>query len=238
MSRIQLTPARRWRLADVLYGQLLKQITHNEIAEGKRLPSEAEIGKMFGASRPIVRQALMRLQMDGIVYSRKGVGTFVRVRPPERLTEFAEPAAVPSYLRSLEVRVGLETEAARLAATRRSKDQLAAILAAAMTLQKAFEGGEIGQKEDLAFHQAIAQATGNDLFPRLLGDIGDLMRGSMSMGLGLSKARSEARQQQVLNEHQQIADAIKTQDADGAALFMRYHLTHTRQRLTGAPDEA
>lgn len=229
---IRVTPAPRRRLADILYGQLLKQIVDQAMPEDARLPSEAEIARMFGASRPVVREALLRLQVDGLVYSRKGAGTFVRTRPPQRLTEFADPSLVASYLRCNEVRVGLETEAARLAATRRSQAQLDAIREAADDLHKAFAQARVGEAEDLAFHRAIAEASGNEFFPHLLGELAELMRGSMMMGLGLTRAGSDMRRQQVLREHRQIAEAIAARDADTAALCMRFHLVQSRLRTT------
>jgi DNA-binding FadR family transcriptional regulator len=180
----------------------------------------------------------MRLQADGLVYARKGAGTFVRTRPPERLTAFAEPADVASYLRSLEARAALEGETARLAAVRRTKDQLAAIHKATRALEDALSDGRLGQDADLAFHMAVAEATGNELFPRLLGELGDLMRGSMTMALGLTRTGSELRRNRVLSEHRQIADAIAAQDGETAALYMRYHLTQTRLRTTDARSEA
>jgi GntR family transcriptional repressor for pyruvate dehydrogenase complex len=237
MSTIHLTPARRWRLADVLYGQLLMRIVNGDVAEGDRLPSEAEISKMFGASRPVVRQALMQLQVDGLVYSRKGAGTFVRMRPPARLGAFADPAAVASYLRSFEVRTALEGEAARLAATRRTRNHLKAINDAARALEDACNRRQTGHHEDFSFHLAVAEATDNELFPRLLGEIADIMRGSMAMGLSLTRTGSEVRRRQVLKEHWQIADAIAAQDAEAATLYMRFHLLQTRIRTTDARSE-
>jgi DNA-binding FadR family transcriptional regulator len=238
MSSIELRPARRWRLADALYGQLLTKIVEGALGEGDRLPSEAEISKMFGASRPVVRQALLQLQSDGLIYSRKGAGSFVRVRPPARLTEFAEPAMVAAYLRSVEARAALETEAARLAALRCTREHLKAILAAARALEEAFGAERPGQDEDMAFHRAIAEATDNELFPRLLAELQDLMRGSMAMGLGLTRIGTSLRRQQVLKEHWQIADAIKEQDAEAAALCMRFHLHQTRLRTTDSRLDA
>ena len=84
--------------------------------------------------------------------------------------------------------------------------------------------------EDLAFHRAIADAAGNEFFPHLLGELAELMRGSMMMGLGLTRAGSEPRRQQVLREHRQIADAIAARDPDTAALCMRFHLVQSRLR--------
>jgi GntR family transcriptional regulator, transcriptional repressor for pyruvate dehydrogenase complex len=237
MSTIHLTPARRWRLADVLYGQLLMRIVNGDVSEGDRLPSEAEIGKMFGASRPVVRQALMQLQLDGLVYSRKGSGTFVRMRPPARLSDFAEPADVASYLRSFEVRSALESEAARLAAMRRTRSQLKQITDAARALEDAFGRRQTGQHEDFRFHMAVAEATDNELFARLLDEIGDIVRGSMAMGLSLTRTGSDVRRNQVLKEHWQIADAIAAQDAETAPLYMRFHLLQTRIRTTDSRSE-
>jgi GntR family transcriptional repressor for pyruvate dehydrogenase complex len=237
MSTIHLTPARRYRLADVLYGQLLMRIVNGDVAEGERLPSEAEIAKMFGASRPVVRQALMQLQVDGLVYSRKGAGTFVRMRPPARLSDFAEPADVASYLRSLEVRSALESEAARLAAIRRTRTHLKAINDAARALEEAFDRRQTGDDQDFRFHMAVAEATDNELFARLLDELADIMRGSMAMGLSLTRTGSEVRRSQVLKEHWQIADAIAAQDAETAALYMRFHLLQTRTRTTDARSE-
>ena len=237
MSTIHLTPARRWRLADVLYGQLLMRIVNGDVAEGDRLPSEAEIGKMFGASRPVVRQALMQLQVDGLVYARKGAGTFVRMRPPARLHDFVEPADIASYLRSFELRSGLEGEAARLAAVRRTRNHLKAIEDAARALDDAITRKETGHEADFCFHMAIAEATDNELFSRVLDELADIMRGSMAMGLSLTRTGSDLRRSQVLKEHWQIADAIAAQDAEAAALYMRFHLAQTRLRTTDARSE-
>jgi len=237
MSTIHLTPARRWRLADVLYGQLLVRIVNGDVAEGDRLPSEAEIGKMFGASRPVVRQALMQLQVDGLVYARKGAGTFVRMRPPARLNDFVEPADVASYLRSFELRAGLEGEAARLAAMRRTRNHLKVIEDAARALEDAVSRKVTGHQADFGFHMAIAEATDNELFPRVLDDLADIMRGSMAMGLSLTRTGSDLRRSQVLKEHWQIADAIAAQDGEAAALYMRFHLAQTRLRTTDARSE-
>jgi GntR family transcriptional regulator, transcriptional repressor for pyruvate dehydrogenase complex len=237
MSTIHLTPARRWRLADVLYGQLLMRIVNGDVAEGDRLPSEAEIGKMFGASRPVVRQALMQLQIDGLVYARKGAGTFVRMRPPARLNDFVEPADVASYLRSFELRTALEGEAARLAAIRRTRSHLKAIKDAARALEDAITRKETGHEQDFGFHMAIAEATDNELFARALEELADLMHGSMAMGLSLTRTGSDLRRSQVLREHWQIADAIAAQDGEAASLYMRFHLQQTRTRTTDARSE-
>ena len=84
---------------------------------------------------------------------------------------------------------------------------------------------------------AVAEATDNELFPALLDELADLMRGSMAMGLALTRTGSDLRRKQVLREHWQIADAIAAQDAEAAALYMRFHLLQTRIRTTDARSE-
>ena len=76
MVGLQLTPPRKERLADILYGQIFEQILSGAFKEGDRLPTEHEISSAFDVSRPVVREALIRLQADGLIYARRGAGTF------------------------------------------------------------------------------------------------------------------------------------------------------------------
>ena len=106
------------RLADQLYGQLLEKIVSGQLMEGDKLPSENEISRAFNVSRPVIREALLRLQADGLVYSRQGAGSFVKARPPEGLIKFAQPSDVAGLLRCFEARLPFEGAAAALAAQR------------------------------------------------------------------------------------------------------------------------
>lgn len=231
---LKLKPARRERLADVLYGQILEQIASGQMAEGAKLPSEAHICRDFQVSRPVVREALMRLQADGLVVSRQGIGTFVKSRPSDKLTSLAASAEIASYLRAFEPRLALETECAGLAAMRVTKAQLNQIGEALAALEGAFARGETGWEEDFAFHHAVAEAAGNELFPRLLEELRDILSGSMRMALGLTRQGSDDRRRRVLEEHRKIYSAISGQNRDLARLYMRYHLTESRARITGS----
>jgi GntR family transcriptional regulator, transcriptional repressor for pyruvate dehydrogenase complex len=237
LEDLKLHPARRERLADILYGQLLELISSSKFDRGERLPSEAKLAQAFGASRPTVREALTRLRADGLVYAKHGSGNFIRSRPPLRITEFAVPADIADYLRSFEPRIVLETEAARLAAARRTRQHLAKITGAYGKLEKSVSDGSEAREHDLAFHMAVADATGNAMFPRLLEGLSETLLGTMHMALSLTRLGSELRRQQVLFEHQQILDAIAAGDTESAALYMRYHLTRARERVTDAQRE-
>ena len=229
MDSFSAKPAKKRKLAEVVYGQILEQILSGQLSEGEKLPSETELSRAFQVSRPVSREALMRLQADGLVKTHKGVGTFVTRRPPERLGELADSSEVSGYLLAMEPRIVLESEAARLAAMRRTKQLLASIRAAHDALREAIARGELGRTEDIAFHERIAMASGNENFPLLLRTIGNPVAQTITIGLELGRAAPQ--RQRVLEEHASILSAIAAEDPDAAATYMRHHLYQGRAGL-------
>lgn len=225
-----LQPGRRERLGDQLYGQILEQIVNGTLKEGDRLPPELELCEMFGVSRPIVREALLRLRADGLLHARPGVGTFVLSRPAERLTRFADAVDVAGYLRALEARLPLEGTAARLAAERRTDDEMAKIERTHDAFVRAVREGD-AVPNDLAFHAAIAEAAHNELFVALLATIRQGVAGFMQVSLSLTRTGSEARARRVTEEHARIVEAIRLQDGEAAQSAMHYHITQARIRV-------
>jgi GntR family transcriptional repressor for pyruvate dehydrogenase complex len=226
-----LVLTRRQRMGDQLYGQILEQIVSGRLPEGTRLPAELDLCKMFGVSRPVVRQALQRLRADGLVQARQGSGTYVMARPAERLADFAEPQRVAEYLRCIEVRLVLEGSAARHAAERRNPAELAGIKAAHERFRAEAEVGSPSPDADLGFHMAIAQASGNSFYPALLEHLHEAVAGFMNLSLQLTRTSPRERASQVLQEHVLILEAISLQDADAAQIAMQFHLTQARRRM-------
>ena len=234
---LTLRPGRRERLGDQLYGQILQQIVSGALQEGDKLPSENEICRRFNVSRPTVREALMRLNADGLVVSRQGAGSFVQRRPSGHLTRLADAADVAGMLRCIEVRIGLEGQAASLAAQRRTAAQLEAIARAFAGLRESFAQGKTAAPSDLAFHVGVARASGNDLFSDLLATLRTGMEHSMAVALGITREGSKDRARRVIEEHEAIYDAIARGDANAAELAMRYHLDRSRQRITDGTQD-
>ena len=232
MRTIHLTPPAKRRLADELYGQLLEQIVAGVLTPGDKLPTEYELSRAFSVSRPVVRQALVRLQADGLVESRRGSGTFLLRAPSGEIKRFVQPADFSSYLRCFEIRIALEPEAARLAALRRTSDDLSRIRKACRDLGTAISAGAAAQKHDLAFHKSVAMATGNELFLSQIESLDKELEGYMSVSLGLTGLGSAERKHIVLQEHTQIAEAIASRDPEVASTYMRFHLSQARRRLT------
>ncbi|WP_341896090.1 FadR/GntR family transcriptional regulator [Sphingobium sp. YR657] len=219
------------RLSDHVYAQIVDIIKSDDLEVGARLPAEARLAEMFGVSRAIVREALMRLASDGITEARRGAGSFVKSRPSDRLSMFMPSTELPTTLGSYEVRFVLETEAARLAATRRTVQEMAYVEEGMEMLRAALLSSEPAHVEDMELHRRIAEATGNPAFliafDALHGDVDKIMRA----GVDISRSRPPDVIATMLREHEQIVVAIRAQDPEGAALAMRWHLWEGRRRL-------
>lgn len=227
-----IVPTRKRRLADDLYGQLLVQLTGTTYQVGAKLPSEGQLAQAFGVSRPIVREALQRLQDDGIISSRRGSGSFVARLPPAEVTTLGHNIDLASYMRTFEVRVCLEPEAARLAARRRAAGSLANLSRVLSDFEAALSAGERSSDADFAFHLEIAKATMNELFVGQMMALRAVMIGTINITSEITRLRPHERRLKILKEHQDIFAAIQAGDEDGARAYMLYHLAEVRGRIT------
>jgi DNA-binding FadR family transcriptional regulator len=218
-------------LADRVAEQLLRLIERGEFPINCRLPTEFELCRRFGVSRPVVRAALAMLRAQGIVASTKGSGTLV-LKGPEpgaapRLPLIRTIADIEEYF---EFRAVVEAEAARLAALRHTPVTLAAIEAALVEAEEiaAMGAAELSGDTNFRFHRAIAEATGNgfytatvQLLPNLIG------LGPVEVRIG-GELDPAARMRVIIAEHRAILAAIERRDADRAAAEMRAHINAAR----------
>lgn len=218
-------------MADRAYTAIVQIITDENLQPGDRLPSESGLAERFAMSRTVVREALVRLASDGITEARRGAGSYVKRRPSERLGSHVPIDALSGVLGTFEVRFVLEAEAARLAAQRRSHEQLETIEDNLAALRVALLSSAPAHDEDWALHRSIAEATGNsafvDMFEHLHGPVDMVLRA----GVDISRSRPPEVLHAMMEEHDAVVDAIRAQDADGAALAMRWHLSQGRKRL-------
>ncbi|MEI2417493.1 FadR/GntR family transcriptional regulator [Orrella sp. JC864] len=222
------------RLADQLYDRLLQQITYGKYPEESRLPSEFELCAAFGVSRPVVREALFRLQADGVIVSQRGAGSYVRRRPSPELIRLAPIGGLAELVRCMELRGALEGEAAYMAAMRRGDEDIQAIAAALQDMRLAFEARQVGNEADYRFHQAIAAACGNDLFVTMLQSLSQQIFDYMRVMRSLALASAASRGQQVQREHERIFQAIRDQRPEQAREAMREHIYNSRMRTLDA----
>ena len=242
----QTTCRRRPRtLALELVESLGDRISSGQLAPGTQLPTESGLMVEFGVSRTVVREAISRLQAAGLVATRHGVGSFVvgagnasvfRIEP-QQLATLRDVVAV------LELRIGVETEAAGLAAQRRSDTNLAAMRAALDSFAQALDAGQDAVAADFQFHSEIARATQNGHFANLLATLGSMIipRARLDPG-GAADAARQTYLRKVNAEHESIFDAITNGDAEAARAAMRTHLANSRERrrklaLLGSTDQ-
>ena len=239
-------PRRGRNLALELVESIGDRIRDGRLARGEKLPTEAEIMAGYGVSRTVVREALSKLQAAGQVLTRHGIGTFV-VSPgettPFRITA-EQLATLADVIAMLELRIGLETEAAALAAQRRSDANLREMREALDEFNATVQSGRDAVAADFRFHLEIARATGNPHFAELVATLGSSMipRARLDAPLPLSDERREFLRR-VNAEHENIYDAIASHDAEAARAAMRTHLANSRERrrraqVQSAPREA
>jgi GntR family transcriptional repressor for pyruvate dehydrogenase complex len=220
-------------LALELVESLGDRIRDGRIAAGAKLPSEAAIMAEFGVSRTVVREALSKLQAAGLVQTRHGIGTFViglgdaspfRIAP-EQVATLRDVVAV------LELRIGIETEAAALAARRRTAQNLANMRTAVDAFAVAVEQGHDAVGPDFRFHLEIARATQNAHFADLMASLGSTIipRARLDDSQPVSDERRDYLRR-VNSEHESIYDAIAAQDGEAARAAMRTHLANSRER--------
>jgi GntR family transcriptional repressor for pyruvate dehydrogenase complex len=218
--------------SDVIYDQIIAQICNGVFPIGTRLPSEQQFARMFEVSRPTVRQAIKRLQADGMIESRQGSGHVVRRVPPSALPSAADNVSIANLLQVYEARRALEGEIARLAALRASAEHLDRLRIAMVEMRESHARGALRPDPDMAFHQAVADACGNlylrELFRHLVGGI----QSGIAIALSITRLGSAERSQRVLDEHERIFEAICDRDGESASIAMRYHLDQARRRIT------
>ncbi len=220
------------RLSDRLAARLIAQIDKGALKPGDRLPTEAQLSIDHGVSRSVVREAVHQIKSRGLLRSRQGSGVFVAAAPAQQPLAF-DPKVLDSMdavLQVVELRRVLEGEIAALAAQRATRVQVASLRRAMKAIDEAMAGGTDGVAEDLAFHRAIGEATGNPQFSRLLAFLEQYLYEAMRVTKG-NEARRKDFMDQVRAEHRAIVDAIAARDVLLARRSAIEHLQRADWRL-------
>lgn len=220
-------------LALVVVEALGDRIRTGHHPSGERLPTESALVAEFGVSRTVVREALSKLQAAGLVETRHGVGTFVTGLGDASVFQVRadQLGTLQDVIAVLELRIAVETEAAALAATRRTSDHLQRMRDAVQAFESAIDAGRDAVGPDLAFHQEIARATRNPRFEDLFAALGAgaIPRARLAADPAAEQAQ-RAYLRRVNLEHTSILEAIASGDAEAARAAMRTHLANSRER--------
>lgn len=220
------------RLSDRLAALLEAEVENGELRPGDRLPTEQQLAAQHGVSRTVVREAVHQLKSRGLLHSRQGSGVFVAA-PAENQPLAFDPTvleSVDAVVHVVEVRRVLEGEIAAIAAERATRAQIAGIKRALKAIDQAVIEGRDGVAEDLAFHRAIGEATGNPQFGRVLGFLEQYLREGMRITRG-NEARRKDFTEQVREEHRAMVDAIASRDPVAARRCALEHILSGERRL-------
>jgi GntR family transcriptional regulator, transcriptional repressor for pyruvate dehydrogenase complex len=209
----------RPRLYEQVAQQILDWVRESGLQIGDRLPPERELATRLGVSRATVSQALVAMEVVGVVAVRHGDGAV--------LVESSGTSKVVEALRRhaqrlpdiIEARDALESKLAGLAAVRRTEEDLARIDAALAMMAADIEAGGRGVTGDEQFHAAVTTAGHSALLQRLMGEISDLVKETRIESLSQPDRPAES-----LAGHRRIAAAIRDRDAAGAAAAMSDHV--------------
>ncbi|OHV77499.1 FadR/GntR family transcriptional regulator [Rhizobium sp. LCM 4573] len=233
-----LSQSAAWRrketLSSLVVRTIIERIKLGEYLRGSKLPTEKALIDELGVSRTVVREAIANLSASGHVSIHHGIGVFVREDAgvtPFRLTN-ENLTRVENVLKGLELRIGIESEAAALAAERRTQADIAAMAAAFTAMDDAIRDLDRNTQADFQFHCAVAAASQNEHFYQIFNYLGETLMPRMRMQAHtVSDATFIGHLMRVSEEHRAIFRAIEAQDARGARAAMRKHLTDSRDRL-------
>lgn len=219
-------------LGDKVYEGLSDLFGTPGFGPGEKLPSENALAERFGVSRPVVRQALVQLRTEGRVFSRKGSGNYVSDKPePQPVIPFGAFHSIPDVRNFLEFRCSLEGEIAAQAARRSHAGDVAEVHNCLLRWEKAVARGQPAIEEDVAFHTAIANASGNRFFALTLAAINEQSRFAIRLVRELSGRALSSRLDDVRREHRAIDAAITAGNPEQAKAAMAAHLQNGIRRL-------
>lgn len=221
---------RRNSLTGEVLNWLRVSIENGTLQPGAKLPTEQDLASQMGVSRTVVREAVAALKADGLVMSRQGVGAFV-VEPGEAQhfrVDISKLSSIENVLQLLELRIGMETDMAGLAAERRTQDDLDLIVKCHREIDELMQKGEDSVDADFKFHLSIARATQNEYFIKFIRFLGTKTVPDRDL---LVDAEHDAQYVALINaEHLRIVEAIKAQDVEAARKAARLHLLNSHAR--------
>jgi GntR family transcriptional regulator, transcriptional repressor for pyruvate dehydrogenase complex len=229
-----LRPVIKPRLYEQVVAQLREYVAEAGLKAGDRLPPERELADRLAVSRASVKQAIVVLEVQGLVDVRHGGGTYL-VRDTLNTEPVATLVARRRWLPDvLDAREALEAKLAELAALRRTDDDLAEIDAALEVMSQEVLSGQLGEEGDQRFHAAVTAAAHSELLAEFMREISPQIAESRRESL-----HQPGRPARSLEQHRRIAIAIHAKDAKAAVQAMRRHLeTVGRVRLLSwQPEE-
>ena len=215
------------RLYRQIADQLRTLISDGEYPVGSRLPPERDLSAQLGVSRPSVREALIALEVEGLIEVRMGSGIYVLPADPKS----ARPVSAEGPLEIIRARQLIESELAAHAARHMKKAQIAGLREAIAVMERQVAEGQMPTRGDRLFHTRIAAASDNSVLLRVVGELWDERGNPLFTQLG-SHFETASSWGLAIAEHRAVVDAIASGSADAAREAMSTHLARSHDRFT------
>lgn len=222
------------RLYRRVAAQIAGLISDGSIARGERLPAERDLAIRLGVSRPTLREALIALEIAGLVEVRTGSGIYVRETPA---TDETEPARLPELgvgpLELIDARLVVECAITRAAAPLAAEEDCAALEARVAEMDAAPDPAA-HLAADRAFHHDLAAISGNAVLAATVDGLWGETFSPIFRRMGLLTGLYPVSRNGTRADHLLIVAALRTRDPDAAEAAMRAHLNNVRGVLMGA----
>jgi len=230
--RAMSTPIDTRKLYRQVADAIMASIQSGDYEPGSRLPSERDLAASFKVSRPTIREAMIALEIRGLVEARQGSGIYVTDHPPAQIG--ADDLDIGAF-ELTEARRLFEAEAAALAATIITEEQLREIEEILGDMIRENVRKQKGEMADRRFHVAIARATRNSAITAVIENLWDIRHKSPLCAHMLERARSVGVQPRI-SEHRRILAALRKHDSQAARNAMRDHLARVIDGLLAATE--
>lgn len=228
MIEKNLRPIKPERISDQVFNQVKELILRNELKPGEKLMPEKEMAKALDVSKTTVINALNKLITLGLLVHRKGEGIYVPSLKSEWKKNPLTAAMITqesSLLELLEVRMGLECNAAYMAAQRANETDLVNLEKSLVESEQDIANGSWGAGGDTAFHMSIAFATKNQFHIHIMKYFYDLLFTSIKENL-IHLVNEIGNLEKVYEHHREIYQSIRKRKARQAYDCMRTHIKH------------
>ena len=209
------------RLHEGIVLRLRDLIRQGELRHGSRLPPERALAEQFGVGRSSVREAIRSLELQGLVVTRHGSGSFVNTQSLDAVATLMAPDNGSEGLQDVfEMRHLLEPQIAALAARRATASDIQRLATILEEQQRQILEGETGVDADTDFHFTLATATHNPALVKVVNAVEDVLRRSRDRYL-----HRPGRPERALHSHHEILEMVRAGDDAGARRAMDHHLT-------------
>lgn len=237
---MDIRPIKSKRTTEIILEQIKALIVKGELSPGDRLLTENELSERFQVSRTSVREALAALSLTGILEIRQGGGIFVKANPSNAIIEplsFILLLEKNKLQNILEVRKALEVEAAGLAAMRRKEEDLDVLKKLIEQMEEDLPDAKNSEALDLKFHLTLAKASENPLLDRMMNTVQEIMGQTLQVTRALWITATEGTSSRLLEEHRNIYEMIRDQNADMARRLTYEHLRKVELELSKYREE-